>query len=284
MGAFDSFAAKADRLIRQLDNLRLNRGELSALVIWHPQAARWVPAPIERIVGSGWSFNQCVNHSWYLWPATGGGKKPSVQELLDPLLPELASILRKCFQQMPGSLASWVIVPMGEQQPDWFLFLAGFATTRLPGLEPRTRRQCWGNNGMFFAADGLERMRASFPEAYREVMPPNADCWLAKLEAVLQTSIAAIEYLAGLHAGPAAVESQIEHPAEPAVTASNRAPGKRQLRQLRNERIRELAKRLKLKGQWAALASVANADPEIAELNKLIGDKVTSDISRNANR
>ena len=189
----------ADRLIRQVSDLLINRGELSSLAVNHPPGSDWVAAPVERLAGKWFQFGTFMDGgSHYAWPTSlDWGTNPV--RTFESFCHSLNGLLVSQSSRLPDSLAGWLRGNSADPLARWVWFVSGYAITPLPRRRPRTRRKCWGNDGTsYYDADILETLRKGMPEVWRLRMPPDASCWLIRVADLLQTTIDAVEYLAEL--------------------------------------------------------------------------------------
>ena len=210
----------ADRLIKQVGDLQLTYGKLSALAVYEPSWSCWVALPTEGRVGKGYNWGVYGNLCYYVWPQTiADGVNPV--SVFDSICQSLTSLLWRLSPRLPDNFEFWKRGVPGDAMSHWVWFVAGFAVLELPNRSPITRRKCWGKDGATYDADYLETLRSFQPEKQREQMPPNADCWFVEIVEFLQTTIDAVEYLAAL---PPVLENSTNDTATIGETVADNEP------------------------------------------------------------
>tara|TARA_R110000868_G_scaffold117180_2_gene311499 strand:+ start:329 stop:1108 length:780 start_codon:yes stop_codon:yes gene_type:complete len=184
----------AQRLIQQLGDIQRTHGELWGIIVNKPLESPWCDPPIPTTTKAYDTWEGSVFcHVW-----TESSEYTNAMHDFGRLCPSLLDLAVSSRDNCDDSLKERIRTGADDDSKilRWLWFLSGFAVSRLPGRTPRTNQKCWGLNGHFFDADKLETQRKNLPAAIAANMPPDASCWLVRVENIIQASIEAVEYLA----------------------------------------------------------------------------------------
>ena len=182
------------RLVEQLIHIQQSHGELWGIFVKKPLESSWCDPPIPNATKAWDAWESSV--SCHVW--TESSQYANAWHDFGRLCPSLLELAVHCRGDCVDSLKEKISAGTEDDSIilRWLWFVAGFAVAKLPGRTPRTNRKCWGMNGHFFVADKLETQRKNLPTCIAGDMPPDASCWLVRVDDIIQTSIEAVEYLA----------------------------------------------------------------------------------------
>ncbi|GEM_PF-5637215 len=183
-----------DTLVEQLIHIQRSHGELCGIVVKTPLESTWCDPPIPTATKAHDAWEGTV--SCHIW--TESSQYANAWHDFERLCPELLDLAVHVKDGCDESLSTAIRAATADDDRvlRWLWFIAGFSVTKLPGRTPRTNRKCWGINGHLFVADKLESQRENLPKAIAGNMPPDASCWLIRVDDIIQTSIEAVDYLA----------------------------------------------------------------------------------------
>lgn len=205
------------RLIQQLLHAQQKHGDLSAIIVHAPAESESCDPPLPRTEPI--YFGSHGDQACHIWAESNASGSLEEFSRLCPALCELA---------LPEGLRAWQLPPDNANGLlRWLWILGGFATAKHPGRTPRAHRVCWGSNGHTFHADRLESLRKSLPKDIVKAMPPDADCWMIRLDNIIQLSI---ELLDGLPGEPEAKPPAESAPAGPTQLHAPTRKGAQSLR------------------------------------------------------